>query len=132
MEGAVDISSLGPGGIPATQEEMLQRQAQMAAVEEQRKSILDQILDTAANDRLKRLMLVRKDKARAVEDTLVKAAMSGQLRTKVTDEQLIAMLEQVGGADGKDGNSGAVKKTVSIQRRKYGFDSDEDNDDDLM
>jgi len=131
MEGAVDIASLGPGGIPGSQEEMQQRQAQMAEKEEQRKSILDQILDSAASDRLKRLNLVRKDKARSVEDSLIKAAMSGQLRNKISDEQLIGMLEQIGGGDGAEGGGG--KKAVMIQRRSYGMDSDDDdNDDDLM
>jgi len=131
MEGAVDIASLGPGGIPQSQEEMQQRQAQMAEKEEQRKSILDQILDSAASDRLKRLNLVRKEKARSVEDSLIKAAMSGQLKNKISDEQLIAMLEQIGGGDSAEGGGG--KKAVKIQRRSYGMDSDDDdNDDDLM
>ena len=130
MEGAIDIASLGPGGIPSSQEEAQQRQAQMAQQEEQRKGILDQILDSAASDRLKRLNLVRKDKARAVEDSLVKAAMSGQLKNKVTDEQLIQMLEQVGGGEGGEGGG---RKAVQVQRRNYGMESDDDdNDDDLM
>jgi programmed cell death protein 5 len=129
MEGAVDLASLGPGGIPKTQEEMLERQSMMAEKEQQRISILDQILDASAGDRLKRLNLVRKDKARSVEDSLIKAAMSGQLRGKVTDTQLITMLEQL---DSAAGSGASGNKSVSIQRRKYGMDSDDDdNDDDL-
>jgi DNA-binding TFAR19-related protein (PDSD5 family) len=103
---------------------MQQRQAQQQQMEEQRNSILDQILDESAKDRLKRLNLVRKDKARAIEDSLIKAATTGQLRNKVTDDQLVKMLE---------GTEEAGQKKVSMQRRNYGMDSDDDdNDDDLM
>jgi DNA-binding TFAR19-related protein (PDSD5 family) len=125
MDGGVPLDSLGPGGIPGSQEEMQQRQAQQKQMEEQRLSILDQILDTAAKDRLQRLNLVRKDKARQIEDSLIKAATTGQLRGKITDEALIGMLD---GAAAE----GAPKK-VAIQRTKYNMDSDsDDNDDDLM
>ncbi len=127
MDSAVSLDSLGPGGIPKSQEEMQQRQAQMAQIEEQRLSILDQILDNGAKDRLKRLNLVRQEKARAIEDSLIKAATSGQLRGKVTDDQLVKMLE------GSEGAEGGAQKKVSIQRKNYGMDSDDDdNDDDLL
>lgn len=53
-------------------------------MEEQRRSILDQILEPAAKDRLTRLALVKKDKARTMEDHLIRAATTGQLRSKVT------------------------------------------------
>ena len=89
-----------------------------------RANVLDQILDPSAKDRLKRMQLVRKDRARAVEDSLIKAATTGQLRSKVTDEALVKMLEGGGLED--------EKRTVSIQRRNYGMDDDSDNDDDLM
>ena len=56
---------------------------QQAAREEQRTSILSQILEPAAKDRLKRLSLVKPEKARSVEDALVRAATSGQLKSKV-------------------------------------------------
>lgn len=52
-------------------------------MEEQRRSILDQILEPAAKDRLIRLALVKPEKARVMEDHLIKAATSGQLRSKV-------------------------------------------------
>ena len=43
----------------------------------------EQILDAGAKDRLSRLALVKKEKARSVEDSLIKAAMSGKLPGKV-------------------------------------------------
>lgn len=53
-------------------------------MEEQRRSILDQILEPAAKDRLIRLALVKPEKARGMEDHLIRAATSGQLRSKVS------------------------------------------------
>jgi programmed cell death protein 5 len=57
-------------------------------MEEQRASILDQILEPGAKDRIKRLALVKPDKARAVEDSLVVAATSGKLKSKVRAKTL--------------------------------------------
>ena len=79
--------------------------------------------------------MVKKEKARLVEDSLIKAATTGQLKSKVTDAQLITMLEQMNPADteGTGGAGGGKKKAIIIQRRKYGMDDDDvdDNDDDL-
>ena len=118
------------GGVPGVEEMQAQAQAQ-AQMEEQRANILEQILEPAAKDRMNRLKLVKKDKARAVEDSLIKAATSGQLRSKISEEQLIGMLDGVSGAGGEEG--APAKKAVTVQRRNYGMDSDDDdNDDDLM
>ena len=70
--------------------------------------------------------IVRKEKARAVEDMLLQAATSGRLGGKVTEEQLIQMLEQV--------SSQVEKKAtkVVIQRRRYLDEDEDDNDDDLL
>jgi programmed cell death protein 5 len=59
-------------------------------ISEQCASILDQILDPAAKDRLQRLGLLKKEKARRIKDTLISAATSGQLKTRVSD--LIGLL----------------------------------------
>lgn len=43
------------------------------------------------------------------------------------------MLEQVGGSSVDIGGSGAPKvKGITIQRRKYGFDDEDDDDSDLI
>ena len=119
------------GNAPNVEQMQAQAQAQ-AQMEEQRANILEQILEPAAKDRMNRLKLVKKEKARAVEDSLIKAATTGQLRSKVTEEALISMLDGVSG--GVEGDSGANKKSISIQRRNYGMDDDDDddNDDDLI
>jgi len=132
----MDLSALqGAGGMPGggmpDVAEMQAQQAKQAEREAQREMILDQIMDSAARDRIQRMKLVRAEKARSVEDSLIRAATTGQLRGKVTEEQLIAMLEQIGGGGGEEGGEGGKKKGITIQRRKHFDDDDDDNDDDL-
>jgi programmed cell death protein 5 len=116
----------GSGGMPSV-EEMQMRQQQQQENEARRLSILDQILEPAAKSRLSRLAMVKKEHARSVEDSLINAATNGQLKSKISEEQLIAMLEQISGsaASGTSQNRG-----ITIQRRKTGFDDDEEDDDD--
>lgn len=42
-----------------------------------------------------RIAMVKADKARAVEDLLIRMAQGGQVRAKITEKQLIELLEQV-------------------------------------
>ncbi|KAL2918467.1 hypothetical protein HK105_201868 [Polyrhizophydium stewartii] len=63
--------------------------------EEMRRNMLFQILDNSARERLARIKIVKSDKARAVEDMLLRMAQSGQLRGKVNESQLIEFLEQI-------------------------------------
>jgi programmed cell death protein 5 len=122
---------MDPSQIPS-QQEVQQQQQQQAAQEENRASILDQILEPAAKTRLARLAIVKKEFTRSVEDSVINAAKSGQLKARVSEEQLIVMLEQLSGS--KEGGSGVAggKSGIIIQRRKTGFeDDDDDSDSDL-
>uniref|UniRef100_A0A6U1MCS4 Programmed cell death protein 5 n=1 Tax=Fibrocapsa japonica TaxID=94617 RepID=A0A6U1MCS4_9STRA len=107
-------------------EEAKAKQEQEAAREEQRKVMIDHILSQEAKQRLGNIAAVKPEKARGVEDLLLKAATNGQLQGKVTESQLVSMLESIGKEEGKH----ATK--VIIQRKKYFDDSDDDNDDDLL
>lgn len=42
-----------------------------------------------------RIQMVKADKARAVEDLLIRMAQTNQLRSKVTENQLIDLLGQI-------------------------------------
>ena len=124
---ASDLAAAG-GQIPGSAEEMLAQQRAQQQQKQQKEMIMDQILESSAKDRLVRLALVKPDFVSAVEDSLISAAQNGQLRGKVTDEQLKVMLEQM--SDG-DVSVGGVKKSkkVVVQRRKYDMDEEEDDDD---
>ena len=120
---------MDPSGQMPSVEEMQMRQKQQAENEERRASILDQILEPAAKNRMSRLAMVKKEHARAVEDSLINAATSGQLKSRVSEEQLIVMLEQISGKADTAGGSTQPGRGITIQRRKTGFEDDDDDDD---
>jgi len=106
-------SSSGGGG---GQED---RQAQES---EARSSILSQILTPESLDRLNRIRLVKESRARDVEDRLIMLAKSGQLRQKVTEEQLKDLLASLSESKEEE------KIVVTTRGRRW----DEEDDDDLF
>eukprot|EP01036_Dinobryon_divergens_P057136 gene57136-76298_t len=67
--------------IPSAEELQARRQQEME-MEERRKMILEQILEPAARDRLVRLALVKQEKCKRIEDSLIRMATGGQLKGK--------------------------------------------------
>ncbi|XP_042040417.1 programmed cell death protein 5-like [Salvia splendens] len=63
--------------------------------EEQRQLMLTRILTSEARARLARIALVKLEKARGVEDVILRAAQTGQIVEKVSEERLISLLEQI-------------------------------------
>ncbi|KAI4175098.1 MAG: hypothetical protein LQ343_001859 [Gyalolechia ehrenbergii] len=90
---------------------------------EARTSILSQILQPEAADRLGRIRLVKESRATDVENRLIILARSGQLRAKVTEEQLKELLGAVAENNERDGTSGGK---IVVSRRKGGWDDDDD------
>lgn len=76
----------------AAEQEQLQRQQQMQA---QIQSVLMQVMEPAARERLGTIKLTRPDVASTIEQQIVALAQSGRLRQKVTDEQLKSLLTQI-------------------------------------
>lgn len=89
---------------------------------ERRTSILNQILEPEAADRLGRIRLVKEDRAMDVENRLIMLAQTGQLRQKVTEEQLKQLLNAVSENQRKD----EEEQKIVISRRKGGWDDDDD------
>ncbi|KAK2785175.1 hypothetical protein FQN53_007917 [Emmonsiellopsis sp. PD_33] len=102
----------GPGE-GASQED--QRQQQEA---DARQAILSQILLPEAADRLGRIRMVKESRATDIENRLIMLARSGQLRAKVTEDQLKELLNAV--AENKE------EEKIVISRRKGGWDDDDD------
>jgi DNA-binding TFAR19-related protein (PDSD5 family) len=77
------------------------------------------------------LQLVKKERASAVEALIASMALQGKIDSKITEGKLIEMLEGIVGAQQK---KAADAGKISIQRKKYNLDSDDedDNDDDLL
>ncbi|CAK7239582.1 MAG: hypothetical protein STHCBS139747_001013 [Sporothrix thermara] len=93
---------------------------------QQQQHLLNQILEPDAADRLARIRLVKQERASAVEDRLLMLAQSGQLRGKVSEDQLKDMLQRLSAAeDAKRGTSSSAGRIVVERRAKGGFDDDD-------
>ncbi|KAK8949036.1 hypothetical protein KSP39_PZI005682 [Platanthera zijinensis] len=82
--------------------------------EERRQLMLTQVLSLQARERLARIALVKPDKARGVEDVILRAAQTGQIGDKVSEERLISLLEQINTQTAKQ-----TKVTVSIDSKPH-------------
>ena len=74
------------------EQEQLQRQQQMQA---QIQSVLMQVMEPEARERLNTIRLTKPEFASSVEQQIVSLAQSGRLRNKITDEQLRQLLTQI-------------------------------------
>ncbi|KAK3628919.1 hypothetical protein LTR56_009390 [Elasticomyces elasticus] len=105
------------GGGGGQEDEKKNRDAEM------RSSILSQVLEPAAADRLGRIRLVKASRAEDVENRLITLARSGQLRGPVSEAQLKEILNALS-------EQQPETEKVTVQRRKGGWD--EDDLDDLL
>ncbi|KAG8534260.1 uncharacterized protein KY384_001104 [Bacidia gigantensis] len=129
-----DLEEIRKGRLAQLQQQQGQNSSGSGSQEEDRKqqeqearqSILSQILTPEASDRLGRIRLVKESRATDVENRLIMLARSGQLRSKVTEDQLKEILGAMSENEEKGGNSGGGR--IVINRRKD-FD---DDDDDLL
>ncbi|CAI5507376.1 unnamed protein product [Closterium sp. NIES-64] len=94
-----------------------QDESKKQEAEERRQMMLAQLMDSSARERLARIALVKPEKARAVEDLIIRGAQTGQLAERVTESRLITLLEQI--------NEQTQQRTkVTIQRRRSALDDD--------
>merc|ERR1712058_179282 len=112
--------SQGGQGQEDDQEQKKQRET------EQRSSILNQILEPEAADRLGRIRMVKESRAQMVEDRLIMIARSGQLQQKVNEEQLKQMLASL---TEHEKQTGPTLENMKVVRKGRW---DEDDLDDLL
>ena len=79
----------------ALQEQMEEQEAQKQQFEEQKKAILRTVMTPDARARLGRIKVARPEVAESIENQLIMIAQSGQLKTKINDEQLRMLLSKV-------------------------------------
>ncbi len=76
-------------------QEQLQVQAQQQQLEQVLRIIKMQILEPKARERLANLKLVKPELAAQLEIYLAQLYQSGQIRSKISDEQMIAILKKL-------------------------------------
>ncbi|KIW89994.1 uncharacterized protein Z519_09424 [Cladophialophora bantiana CBS 173.52] len=91
---------------------------------EARSLMLSQILEPEAADRLGRIRMVKESRATDVENRLIMLARSGQLRQKVTEDQLKDMLTSLSEHEKQTGHTMESVKVV----RRGGWDDDDLDD----
>ncbi|CAN8100698.1 unnamed protein product [Discula destructiva] len=114
QQGGAASAGGGSGQAPAEQHKQQEAEARQHA--------LNQILHPEAADRLARIRLVKESRATDIENRLIMLAQSGQLRSKVTEEQLKDLLNAVA-----ENNQKQEEKIVVSRRKAW-----EDEDDDLL
>ncbi|KAF8654244.1 hypothetical protein AX16_003765 [Volvariella volvacea WC 439] len=99
-----------------------QDEAAKAQEEQMRRDMMATVLDSAARERLSRIALVSPERSSQIEAMILRMAQSGQLKNRVTEQQLIDLLDQLEDAREK---KTAQKSTIVYHRRK---DLDDDFD----
>src|SRR5512136_1624127 len=78
----------------ALQGSMDEQESQQKEFEKQKKAILRSIMTTEARERLGRIKIARPEVVESIENQLITAASSGQLKNKINDEQLRMLLSR--------------------------------------
>ncbi|KAL5403531.1 hypothetical protein PMIN04_012810, partial [Paraphaeosphaeria minitans] len=105
--------------------ESSEQDAKQQRANDQRASLLTQILTPDAADRLGRIRLVKASRATDVENRLLQLAQTGQLRAKVTEAQLKELLGAVAEQQDRE------EPRIVVERRGRGGGGGWDDDDDL-
>jgi programmed cell death protein 5 len=84
--------------------------------------MITQICTPEAADRLGRIAMVKADRARDLENRLIMLARSNQLRGRVTDDDLLKLMDMVDKGQKESGQGDIV-----FQRRRGVLDDDEDD-----
>eukprot|EP01028_Stygiella_incarcerata_P006607 TRINITY_DN26_c0_g5_i1.p2 TRINITY_DN26_c0_g5~~TRINITY_DN26_c0_g5_i1.p2 ORF type:complete len:110 (+),score=36.71 TRINITY_DN26_c0_g5_i1:213-542(+) len=88
--------------------------------EEARHAFLSQVLSTEAVERLQRIHLVKPEKARSIEDIIIKNVQSGNLKPPVSDSRVVDVIDRI--------NETTERKTRVRIERRHTLDSDSDED----
>ncbi|KAJ8592621.1 DNA-binding TFAR19-related protein [Rhizopogon salebrosus TDB-379] len=118
MENLQLPQGLSPQGQPAGAEEESKRKA---AEDDMRRDMIATILDNGARERLSRIALVSPERSRQIETIILRMAQGGQLRERVSEKQLIDLLDQMENVQSKSSS-----KTTIVYQRRRDFDDDDD------
>eukprot|EP00759_Apiculatamorpha_spiralis_P020668 PhF_6_TR25984/c0_g1_i1/m.36634/K06875/PDCD5, TFAR19; programmed cell death protein 5 len=102
------IAGIDPAQIQKQQQQEEKRQQQ----EEQMEGMLRAVLSAEARDRLKRIEVVKPERAREVEVMILNAVRAGRLTAPVSDETVKDML-----TNNQGGGGGASSKITFVRKK---------------
>ena len=85
-------------------------QEELQKAEFMKRTIMRRILSRAAAERLERVRMVKPDLAAQLEAYLMDLYRSGKVKSEVSEEQMKAILETVGGAAPRGGTIKIIRK----------------------
>jgi len=109
----------GGGGAAGQENQRQQMEQKKQQMEDMKNSILSQVLDQEARARLNTLMIAKPEKGRQVEAMLCQMAQTGQLGSKLGEQDLKDLLGRF--------NAGASNTKVKFDRRRAALDSDDED-----
>ena len=90
-QGQMPGGGAGQGQMSA--EDMQRQQEESRQKEEQHATMLRAVLDSEARERLKRIAVVKPEKARAIENYVIQSVRQGRMAPPVNDSKLKQLLE---------------------------------------
>ncbi|AEE31142.2 double-stranded DNA-binding family protein [Arabidopsis thaliana] len=124
MQELMARQGMGKQGNQQNPEQEKQQEDAKREADERRQMMLSQVLSSQARERIARIALVKPEKARGVEDVILRAAQMGQIVEKVSEERLITLLEQINSQTTKQtkvtvSTNGAVGWTTIRKEEEY-------------
>ena len=89
------------------QKQVMAQQQQVAEAEQMLKHLMSQILEPKARERLSNLKMVKPELAMQLELYLAQLAQSGQLQSKLSDDQIVLILRKL-----------SEKKEINIKTKR--------------
>ncbi|XP_042863051.1 programmed cell death protein 5-like isoform X1 [Penaeus japonicus] len=108
-----------PGNQPAMQGQQQKQEEMMQQQQQAINGLLNQVLDQQARARLNTIMVAKPEKGKQVESVIVQMATSGQIGGKLSENDLIGLVERVNAQTQKT-------TTVKFDRRRAALDDDDD------
>ncbi|KAG6879033.1 hypothetical protein C0992_005726 [Termitomyces sp. T32_za158] len=94
MEGLSPLQSVTSNPNPSASQGLPDEESKHAQEEQLKRDLVSTVLDPAARERLSRISLVSPERSKHIESILLRMAQSGQLRGRISENQLIELLEQ--------------------------------------
>lgn len=101
--------------------ELQKNSGQQSARLDEKISVLSQVLEPSARERLSRVRIVRPDRADAVEQYLVKMISMGSIRRKLGEQDIVEILDLLSRDEKK-----ALSSQIVFDRKHLDDDDDDD------